>query len=97
MHTWVRTVLYGLLTCAFVVAVLVVGQGFRQGWDQLSDTGYWINKAVVFAIVAVLYTAFAVVQRTRPEPPSSAWVSKGIRADPGAAPAPARDIGSGNS
>jgi hypothetical protein len=66
MRPWVRTVLYGFLTCAFVVAVLVVWQGFRREWAQLSEPGYWVDKAVVLAIVAVLYAVSTAFRRSRP-------------------------------
>jgi hypothetical protein len=85
MSPWIRSTLYGFLTCTFVVAVLVVGQGLRRGWDQLSETGYWTDKAIVFAVVAVLYVVFAAFSRRRPES-SAAEGAEETRAAPGASP-----------
>jgi hypothetical protein len=50
-----------LLLCTLVVGVIVVEQGFRRGWRELSEPGYWAGKAFVFAAVAVVYLVIGVI------------------------------------
>ena len=56
-----RHVLPCLLLCTLLVGVIVVEQGFRHGWGELSEPGYWAGKAIVFAVVAVVYLVIAAV------------------------------------
>jgi hypothetical protein len=44
-----------------LVGVIVVEQGVRRGWGELSEPGYWAGKAVVFAAVVVVYIVIAAI------------------------------------
>jgi hypothetical protein len=61
MAAWLRHVLRCLLLCTLVVGVIVAEQGFRRGWGELSDPGYWAGKGFVFAAVAVVYVVIAAI------------------------------------
>jgi O-antigen/teichoic acid export membrane protein len=68
-------VLRGFLTCTFVVAVLIVQQGISRGWEELSESSYWIKKGIVFGIVAVAYGVSAAIWGSRVMNPLSPFPS----------------------
>jgi hypothetical protein len=61
MPTWLRHVLRCLVLCTVLVAVIVVEQGFRRGWGELSEPGYWAGKAFVLVAVVVVYVVIAAI------------------------------------
>lgn len=61
MARWPRDVLQCLLLCTLLVGIIVVKQGFRRGWGELSEPGYWPGQAIVFAGVAVVCFVIAAV------------------------------------
>ncbi len=67
MATWLRHVLRCLLLCIVLVGVIVVEQGVRRGWGELSEPGYWAGKAVVFAVVVVVYIGIAAIWGWAPD------------------------------
>ncbi len=58
-----RAILYGLKLGALTVLAIIVVHGLRKGWDELSETGYWVEKAVLFVIMAVVFAVFASSRR----------------------------------
>jgi len=56
-----------LLGALTTVAIIVV-HGIRRGWDELSEPGYWVEKAVIFVIMTVVFAAFASYQRPGSKP-----------------------------
>jgi hypothetical protein len=61
MANWLHHLLRCVLLCTLLVGVIVVEQGVRRGWGELSEPGYWAGKAIVFAVVAVVYFVIAAV------------------------------------
>jgi hypothetical protein len=61
-------ILYGLLLGALTVVVIIVVHGLRHGWGELTEPGYWVEKAVIFVIMAAVFAAFASFQRPGGKP-----------------------------
>ncbi len=87
--SWLFHVIFGFLVCTSAVGFLIVSQALRRGWGELSEPGYWVGKAIVFAVAAVIYGVTAAIRGwgrgTKPKafPPGGALglrtlVSKGI-------------------
>jgi hypothetical protein len=64
----VRAILYGLLVSALTVVAVIVIHGLRLGWAELSEPGYWVEKAVLFVIMTVVFTLVASFQRPGGKP-----------------------------
>ena len=61
---WTFSIIVGvLLTCAFVVGLLVGRDVFMRGWDQLGESGYWRKKAIVFGIALCVAITISAVAR----------------------------------
>jgi hypothetical protein len=63
-----HAILYGLLLGALTVVAIIVVHGLRKGWDELSESGYWIEKVVIFVIMTVVFAVFASFQRPSDKP-----------------------------
>jgi hypothetical protein len=57
-----QAILHGLLLATVTVLAIIVVHGLGHGWAELSETGYWIEKAVTFVIMAAV---FAVIDSFR--------------------------------
>ena len=64
----VRAILYGLLLGLLTVVTIIVVHGIRHGWDELSEPGYWVEKAVIFVIMAVVFAVWGSYQRPGDKP-----------------------------
>jgi hypothetical protein len=52
-----------LLFSALGVAAIIVVHGLGHGWGELSEPGYWVEKAGIFVVMAVVITAINLFRR----------------------------------
>jgi hypothetical protein len=56
-----------LLATATVLAIIVI-HGLGHGWAELSETGYWVEKAVIFVIMAAVFAVVDSIRRSGGKP-----------------------------
>ena len=53
---WRNALPWGVLVGVVVSGILIVAEGLRSGWSSL-DRIFWVDAAIVFAVVVVGFTA----------------------------------------
>jgi hypothetical protein len=60
--------LSGLLLGALTVGAIIMVHGLRRGWDEFSEPGYWVEKAVIFVLMTAVFAVWASFQRRGSRP-----------------------------
>jgi hypothetical protein len=58
MGRWTRAIIHGVSVSILMVAGIILVRGFLHSWEELAQPDFWIEKAVIFGIMAVLMTLF---------------------------------------
>jgi hypothetical protein len=53
-----RAVINGVSVGVLMVVAIVLVRGLFHGWDELREPGFWVEKAILFAIVVAVFTLF---------------------------------------
>jgi hypothetical protein len=61
-------ILDALWFSALGVAAIIVVHGLSHGWGELSEPGYWVEKAGIFVVMAVVIAAFNLFRRPGGKP-----------------------------
>ncbi len=58
MKHWRAALPWALLEGLLIVAAITVTTGLRKGWGTLTELDLWVEKAVIFVIIVLVFTAF---------------------------------------
>jgi hypothetical protein len=56
MNPWAAAARRALLVSFFMVVCVVLVRGFLHSWAELSQTDFWVEKAVLFGVAALVMT-----------------------------------------
>lgn len=57
MKHWRAALPWALLEAVLIIACVTLTTGLRKGWGTLFELDLWIEKAIIFVIIVVVFTA----------------------------------------